>query len=173
MEKVLVGCILLVAAVLLVPGCFSEEVASSGIETTEILPADEETAIDLTGIDGASEETGEEETAEEPVMNATYTADVNVTNMTVPLGEIVTITLTENPTTGYTWNATNSTGLEIISDNYTADDVPAGMVGSGGIHAWMAKAVETGNQTFSAILMRSWEPITGDEETYSLDILVE
>ena len=151
MEKLFSCLILLVAAVLLIPGCFAEETPNATVANiTDAVPVEEEILI-----------------------NATYTADVNTTNLTMAINETVLVSLKENPTTGYEWNVTNSSGLEIVNDTYIMDAAPRGMMGVGGIHEWLLKAVKLGNQTFSAVDIRSFEAPKGDEETYKLDVLVE
>lgn len=82
------------------------------------------------------------------------------------------IRLRENPTTGFTWNATVSSGLEIQSTDYELDKAPQGMVGVGGTRTWVIGANGFGTQKFSAIYRRSWEPVTGNETAYSVMINV-
>jgi inhibitor of cysteine peptidase len=93
-------------------------------------------------------------------------------NATVNLGlnNTLTLKLNENPTTGYQWNLTTSPGLVVTADNYlpTAPQ----LTGSGGTHIWDMKAVQTGTQTIKAIYMRSWEPVTGNETTFSMTVIV-
>ncbi|MDD4253155.1 MAG: protease inhibitor I42 family protein, partial [Methanoculleus horonobensis] len=52
----------------------------------------------------------------------------------VPAGSEITISLDENPTTGYEWNVTSSTGLEYVNDTYIAPETE--LVGAGGVHVW-------------------------------------
>ncbi len=162
MEKSISCIILLIAAVLVIPGCFAEEnTANASVNTTEQGVADSEAvAQDIAPV------------AEEELI-ANYTAEVNITNLTVKKDETILISLKENPTTGYMWNVTNSTGLEIVNDIYAQDEAKEGMVGVGGVHSWLVKAIETGNQTFSAVMMHVADKPTGEEETYKLDIIVE
>jgi predicted secreted protein len=47
------------------------------------------------------------------------------------------------------------------------------MVGVGGTRTWVILASGTGNQTFSATYLRSWEPVTGNETGYALGIRIE
>jgi inhibitor of cysteine peptidase len=82
------------------------------------------------------------------------------------------IVLEENPTTGFMWNETLSSGLELQSSDYRQDDAPAGMVGVGGTRTWVIVAKDLGDQKFSAIYRRSWENVTGNETTYSVNIKV-
>ncbi len=82
------------------------------------------------------------------------------------------IQLRENPTTGFSWNATVSSGLEIQSSDYRQDPAREGMVGVGGTRTWVIIAKDTGMQKFSAVYLRSWEPVTGNETAFSADINV-
>ena len=82
------------------------------------------------------------------------------------------VVLAENPTTGFMWNATLSPGLELQSSDYHQDDAPTGIVGVGGTRTWVIIAKNIGNQKFSAIYRRSWEQVTGNETSYSVNIIV-
>jgi predicted secreted protein len=83
------------------------------------------------------------------------------------------IQLAENPTTGYSWNATVTSGLTIIDDAYEPYPQSRGMVGAGGTHFWILSGTAAGEQKFSAIYMRPWENVTGSEDTFVLNVLVE
>jgi putative hemolysin len=80
------------------------------------------------------------------------------------------VQLKGNPTTGYDWNATVSSGLEIQSSDYQQDKAAPGMVGVGGTRTWVIVANDLGTQKFSASYRRSWEPVTGNETAYSVNI---
>jgi predicted secreted protein len=82
------------------------------------------------------------------------------------------VVLPENPTTGFMWNATLSPGLELQSTDYHQNDAPAGMVGMGGTRTWVVIAKDTGDQKFSVIQRRSWEPVSGNETVYYVNINV-
>jgi predicted secreted protein/putative hemolysin len=82
------------------------------------------------------------------------------------------VVLPENPTTGFVWNATLSPGLELQSSDYRQDDAPVGMVGVGGTRTWVIIAKDIGTQKFSAVYQRAWEPVTGNETTYTVNIRV-
>jgi inhibitor of cysteine peptidase len=98
---------------------------------------------------------------------------IKVSEETMPLNSTKDIYLKENPTTGFQWNATITRGLVIETDEYMADHVKPGIVGSGGTHHWMIRGVERGNQTFDAVYRRSWEPLTRNETRYTLNIIIE
>lgn len=166
MEKLITSVILLVAAALLVPGCFALQSGGNATENTTVQVENVENTTVV-----ANESTSQ---AVVSVPEHTdYTADVNTTNLTMKVNQTVSVSLTENPTTGFEWNATNSTGLEIVNSTYNQDKAPEGMAGVGGVQTWILKAVETGNQTFDAVYKRSWEPTTGKEDTYTLNVTVE
>ncbi len=166
MEKLITSVILLVAAVLLVPGCFAEQSAGNASENST---APVETVEQNIIVAGNVTET----TSADAVPAVNFTADANTTNLTMKVSQTVLVSLKENPTTGFEWNATNSTGLEIVNSTHTTDKAPEGMVGVGGVHTWILKAVEAGNQTFDAVYKREWEPTTGKEDAYSLNVTVE
>ena len=82
------------------------------------------------------------------------------------------VQLKENPTTGFGWNATISSGLEIQSSDYQQDKAAEGMVGVGGTRTWVIIARDLGTQEFSAIYLRSWEPVTGNETSFDVNVNV-
>ena len=94
------------------------------------------------------------------------------TTGTVTQGTKFAVTLSENPTTGYQWNATVTKGLAILSSDYQENTHAAGMVGVGGVRTWVIQANDLGNQGFSAVYKRSWETTTGNETAYSLTVTV-
>ena len=47
------------------------------------------------------------------------------------------------------------------------------MVGVGGVRTWVIIAKDHGTQNFSASYRRSWEPVTGNETAYTVNIKVE
>ncbi|WP_321508036.1 protease inhibitor I42 family protein [uncultured Methanoregula sp.] len=82
------------------------------------------------------------------------------------------VELAENPTTGFMWNATVSPGLVIQSSDFSQDPASKGLVGAGGTRTWVIVAKDQGLQKFSATYMRSWEPVTGNETAYLVNIQV-
>jgi inhibitor of cysteine peptidase len=88
-------------------------------------------------------------------------------------GRYFEISLEESPTTGFSWNATVSNGLQIIEDLYQSDkqdDPKKG--GGGGVHFWKIMGLKPGNQTFSAIYLRPWEPVNDANPSYMLRFTV-
>jgi inhibitor of cysteine peptidase len=88
--------------------------------------------------------------------------------ITIKNGESLKIQLNENPTTGFNWSINVTPGLTIVSDQYIA---PSGdLMGAGGQHEWQVTATGTGDQQFTGIYKRPWEPTFGNETTYRLNI---
>lgn len=100
----------------------------------------------------------------------TYGMGDNGKTISVSQGSIVQIKLDENPTTGYGWNVSTTPGLSISDSNYVSGNFAPGMVGVGGVHVWTVVANDKGQQQFSGIYKRPWEPTVGNETSFSLTI---
>ena len=90
-----------------------------------------------------------------------YTRGNNGSIIQVQPGDTVTITLGENPSTGFVWNATPSGDLVITGRTYTSGNPVGemmGMVGVGGSRTWHLTVGNDHTQTFSAVLRRPGEP---------------
>lgn len=82
------------------------------------------------------------------------------------MNDFIIITLPENPTTGYMWDADATDGLYPKSDTYNR---PATMrMGAGGSHTWNYVVTGTGSQEFSAVYHQPWMPIEEGNAEYSL-----
>jgi inhibitor of cysteine peptidase len=103
-------------------------------------------------------------------MAPVYNESDNGKTETLPLGTAFTVRLNENPTTGYSWNVSVTSGLNITNDTYIPPT--SGLMGAGGIHTWSVLATKTGLQEFSGIYMQPWENKTGNETTYLLKVNV-
>ncbi len=81
----------------------------------------------------------------------------------------ITLTLPENPTTGYSWNVTGADGLTITGDTFAPPEKQ--IPGAGGMHVWTLEPKVTGIVTFSAVYVRPWEDVQPDE-TYTVTFYV-
>ena len=72
------------------------------------------------------------------------------------LGREFEIRITENPTTGYSWNLTLSPGLLLLHDEYIPSRMDENMVGIGGIRVFRIDTMETGQQHVHAEYRRPW-----------------
>jgi inhibitor of cysteine peptidase len=95
----------------------------------------------------------------------------NTQTITIKNGESFKVQLNENPTTGYAWIINLTPGLTLVNDTYIAPS--GGLMGAGGQHEWQVKATGTGDQQLTGIYKRSWEPTSGNETTYRLNIKIE
>ena len=107
-----------------------------------------------------------------PVNHLVVTEEQNGATVNVNTGALITVRLQENPTTGFSWNLTTSPGLQIINDTYKPTYTTGKMVGSGGTHIWDISAVTNGEQKIKGVYMRSWEPTTGNETSFSMTVVV-
>ncbi len=101
-----------------------------------------------------------------------YGENDNGSTVNASPGSEFAVVLDENPTTGYEWNATLTSGLFLVNDTYEVNPHPEGMVGVGGKHTWLIRADESGLQEFYAIYGRPWENVTPGDASYSLKIMV-
>ena len=99
-----------------------------------------------------------------------FGVEQNGENVTVPVAGEVDVSLAENPSTGYSWNATVSPGLTIADDRYEQNATPEGMVGVGGIRTWTLVPESPGVFAFSAVYRRPWENVTGTEDRFDLTL---
>lgn len=101
-----------------------------------------------------------------------YNESANNSTVKISLGgDTIMVSLAENPTTGYSWNASVTKGLSIVNDTYLPGSQSQTMVGAGGTHSWILNGTAAGMQKFSAVYMRPWENVT--EGAYVLNVLVE
>jgi inhibitor of cysteine peptidase len=155
----LIGLGIMLALLLLVSGCTQPAVTPpADTQITATTPAP--TGMTTTTI------------AEGGKRMVTFTESDNGTTGTIAHNTRFAIVLAENPTTGFMWNATLSPGLELQSSDYRQNDAAPGMVGVGGSRTWIIIAKDPGAQNFSASYRRSWENVTGNEKSYSVNINV-
>ncbi|WP_445474854.1 protease inhibitor I42 family protein [Methanococcoides methylutens] len=103
---------------------------------------------------------------------AVFTEEANASEISIEQNGIIVLKLEENPTTGYSWNLTVPEGLKLIGDNFVIAPGDEGLVGAGGIHEWELQAETEGTYEISAIYKRLWENTTGEEDTFSMTVIV-
>lgn len=75
-----------------------------------------------------------------------------------------------NAGTGYQWNLNLSPGLKITSvQTRTLNNLPGGNT----VQTFTILGTHRGHQSVDAINRRPWEPITGSENMYHLNVNVE
>ena len=71
----------------------------------------------------------------------------------IRMGEVITLNLKENPTTGYQWSVTTAEGLEQIRNYF---EVREG-IGAAGVHEFQFRATKAGSHSLSLKHWRTWE----------------
>jgi inhibitor of cysteine peptidase len=175
---IITGCLLILAAGM-IAGC-TESIGTTtappaevvhpnptamSVTTVPFVPGPQPASVPVTvtpAISGTSPESGA--TIRTVFVNSTSNGGL----VTVPFGDRVLVRLIENPTTGYTWNATTSKGLAIVTDTYTAPD--AILAGAPGSHEWILSPRAIDTYTFTAVSHRPWEEIKGADTSFSIVI---
>jgi inhibitor of cysteine peptidase len=155
----LIGLGIILVLVLLVSGC-TQQAGTSPTTTTQV-PVATSAPADTTTAAAAGEK-----------KMVTFMEADNGTTANITQSTRFAVELAENPTTGFTWNATLSPGLELQSTDYHQTAAATGMVGVGGTRSWVIIAKDSGSQKFSASYRRSWENVTGNETSYGVNINV-
>lgn len=153
MDRIAKFLILLVAALVLVPGCFAAEQTTEATATPTI-----EEVIEVAGATAAA---GNETTVEEVVAEVIpdFTANETVTSLKMGVNQTVAIALTAKEAEGI-WNITKSEGLEQIGNSTVTKE---------GTEEFIIKALTAGTETFSATHEGA---ATEAGETYTLEIIV-
>jgi inhibitor of cysteine peptidase len=106
------------------------------------------------------------------VGNLVVNESQNTATVYMNTSRMITVKLSENPTTGYQWNLTTTPGLRILNDTYIPSDSTGKLVGSGGTRIWDISTEATGEQKIHAVYKRSWEPTAGNETTFQMTVMV-
>lgn len=88
------------------------------------------------------------------------------------VGDTVTVTLSENPTTGYRWivRASAEGVCDVLQDVYRPT---IGRVGAGGTHMWQLRAARSGAGRLDLACLRPWEAGRAPVSTFTLYLRVE
>jgi len=167
-------CCTLVVAALLIAGCTETNSPSAStpatVVSTPMIPVT--TVPAATPVPTTSTLSAAMTTTPSATGNSVTTIPVNSSSngdiLTIPASNRVLVTLAENPTTGYSWNASVSKGLTIVSDTYVAPNTT--LIGAGGYHEWLLAPDGPGTYTFNAVYMRPWEGASSAASTFGLVI---
>jgi inhibitor of cysteine peptidase len=88
------------------------------------------------------------------------------------MGQILEISLAENPTTGFRWEV-KAAGDPACAPRGDTFDAPATGVGKSGTHRWRFEAVAKGAGNIELAYRRSWEQDKSPAETFRLTVRVE
>ena len=99
----------------------------------------------------------------------------NGKQITVKSGDLVTLTLVSNPTTGYSWQVMEIDNAFLVQDGepeYKQSPGSEGLVGAGGTEIFRFKAVGSGETVLSLGYMRPWESVQ-PTETFKVQVVVQ
>jgi len=108
-------------------------------------------------------------------------ADIAITGadngktLTAKVGELITVSLKGNPTTGYSWTEPQIAGDFVQAAGkveYKTDKHPNGMVGVGGMFTVKLKAVKSGQAVVTMEYRRPWEKDQPAAQTFKVTIAV-
>jgi predicted secreted protein len=151
MDRIAKFLILLVAALVLVPGCFAEETMVEPTEAPELI---EEVIVEEEIIETANE------TVVEEAIVFDFTANETVNMLEMGVNQTVMVSLAADETAGI-WNVSMSEGVELVGDSVVAD----------GVQSWILTAATPGTYTFNAVF-ESIEETDAEPVTYNLEIII-
>lgn len=96
--------------------------------------------------------------------------DASGSEITIPVGDTIGITIAENPTTGYMWNFTIPDGLTLLDDKFIPPARP--IPGAGGQRSLVIRADQEGSWTVTGVYYRPWLEPAPEDEVFTLTIHV-
>ena len=105
------------------------------------------------------------------------TRDDDGKTLRIKVGDVVSVKIRSNRTTGYSWTQiAGKTDEKILKSNggeYKVDEHPAGMVGVGGNEVWTFTALAAGKTGIVLGYARPWEKDKEPAQTFKLTVEVE
>jgi inhibitor of cysteine peptidase len=100
-------------------------------------------------------------------------AEDNGNQINVQKGQILTIKLEANPTTGYTWEVVESDGAILRQVGETEYEAESDLIGAGGVQTLRFEAVEAGEMELRLVYHRPWETGVEPLETFTVQVTVK
>jgi inhibitor of cysteine peptidase len=102
---------------------------------------------------------------------AVYTGADSGATVAARVGEQFTVSLDENPTTGYQWDMKAGPGLTLVGDEFVGPSPsPSPLMGAGGTHSWVFRVDKAGTLTLTGLYVRPWEADGKSAADFSLTI---
>ena len=92
--------------------------------------------------------------------------------VTLAVGQVMELSLHENPTTGFRWDLKTKAEPECELVASTFDPPPGERPGNGGIRRWQFRAVHPGSGEIELEYRRPWEKDAAPAKVYKLDVRV-
>jgi inhibitor of cysteine peptidase len=99
----------------------------------------------------------------------------NGKQITIKSGDVVTVTLESNPTTGYSWQVIEIDNAVLLQDGdpeYKQSPGSEGLVGAGGTETFRFKAIGNGETSLGLGYMRPWESVP-PIQTFTIQVIVQ
>jgi inhibitor of cysteine peptidase len=99
----------------------------------------------------------------------------NGKQITVKSGDLVTLTLASNPTTGYSWQVMDIDKAVLVQNGepeYKQSPSSEGLAGAGGTEIFQFKVVGSGETTLNLGYMRPWESVP-PIQTFSIKVVAQ
>jgi inhibitor of cysteine peptidase len=97
----------------------------------------------------------------------------NGKQITIQPGQVVTVTLESNPTTGYSWQVMEIDNAILVQEGdpeYKQASGTGGLVGAGGTETFRFKAIAAGETTLSLGYARPWESVP-PIQTFTIQVI--
>ena len=91
--------------------------------------------------------------------------------VTLAVGQVMELSLSENPTTGFRWDLKTKAepACELVASTF---DAPGGRPGNGGVHHWQFRAVHPGSGEIELEYRRPWEKDAAPAKVYKMGVRV-
>lgn len=101
-----------------------------------------------------------------------YTETASGTTIRAKVGDRITVTLRENPTTGYKWEMKLGPGLTLVMGTFFGPSFSPSppLMGAGGTRTWVVKVDKPGTATLTGVYARPWESASKSAASFSLTI---
>ncbi len=104
-----------------------------------------------------------------------FTAADNGSTVKLNTGQIMSITLDANPTTGYTWEVAEPPSGQIMRQIGEIDFIPSQhdpeIVGAGGVQIVRFEVINAGQTSLKLIYHRPWETDVEPRDTFSIYVV--
>lgn len=75
----------------------------------------------------------------------------------LPIGQLFSIQLIENPTTGYRWTICNISGVHLLAETFHSNSISEGTIGHGGIRIFQFQAIHVDKHRLQFKHWRKWQ----------------
>jgi inhibitor of cysteine peptidase len=110
------------------------------------------------------------------VANVSLDATADGSTQQLKIGEVLSVSLESNPSTGYSWFATISNPAVLVQmgePQYQAPSSSTPIVGAAGTQIFFFQAAETGTATLTLDYLRSFESGVAPEKTVTITVEVK